>query len=144
MLDPTLSRDVANKNYVDTQIDSERVIITLDITGLTDNQIGFILEAVYPASEKEEGTLGYVIVQDANASIVSNVDVDAVKNITYTAVDSNGTQNESVMQDIAFFPASGNLTRQVTTGLKRYEVENANWVFKADVTTDFTTDPNWP
>jgi len=141
---PTTTTDVANKNYVDTQIDSERVIITLDITGLTDNQIGFILEAVYPASEKESGTTGYVIAQDANASVVSNVDVDAVKNITYTAVDSNGTQNESVMQDIAFFPASGNLTRQVTTGLKRYAVENNNWVFKSDVITDFTSDPNWP
>jgi len=144
VIDPTVEKDVANKNYVDTQIDSERVIITLDITNLNDNQIGFILDSVYPAVEKEEGTIGFVIVQDANASIVSNVDVDAVKNITYTAVDSNGTQNESVMQDIAFFPASGNLTRQVTTGLKRYEVESGNWVFKSDVYTDFTTDPNWP
>ena len=32
VIDPTVEKDVANKNYVDTQIDSERVIITLDVT----------------------------------------------------------------------------------------------------------------
>lgn len=135
---------VATKGYVDTQIDSERVIITLDTTGLTDQQIGFILNSVYPASEKEEGTQGFVITQTLSGSTASNIDVDAVKNISYIPVDANGTLNESVVQDIAFFPASGNVTVSITRGLKRYEVQTGNWVFQSDVYGNYTSAPGWP
>lgn len=142
--DPTVETDAANKRYVDTQIDSERVILNLDVTGLTDNQIGFIMQSVYPASEKEEGTIGYVITQTLSGSTATNVDIDAVKNVSFVAVDSNGTQNESVVQDINFFPASGNVNVSIQRGLKRFEVESGAWVFKSDVYSDFTTVPDWP
>lgn len=142
--DPTIDVDVANKRYVDTQLDSERVIINLDITGLSDNQIGFIIESVFPASEKEEGTDAYVITQTLSGSTATNIDIDAVKNVSFVAVDSNGTQNESVVQDINFFPATGNVNVSILRGLKRFEVESGAWTFKQNVFTNYTTAPDWP
>lgn len=142
--EPTLSTDVTTKNYVDTSIASQTLTLTLDTTGLTDNQIKFILESVYPAADREEGTIGYIITLTTAGSTAENIDVDAVKNVSFVAVDSNGTQNESVVQDIAFFPAAGTVNVSVTRGLKRFEVESGSWTFKTTVYSDYTSAIGWP
>lgn len=135
--DPTADQDVATKYYVDTQINSEPVVFSLDITGLTspDIQVATIIESMFSASLKEDGTYAFVHTTESSASTAENIDVDAAKNISFVAVDSNGTQNESVVQDIAFFPASGTVQIAITRGLKRFRVTGGAWVFDTDLPT---------
>jgi hypothetical protein len=135
--DPTANQDVATKYYVDTQLNSEPIVFSLDITGLTspDTQVATIIESMFPAANKTNGTYAFVHTTESSASTAENIDVDAAKNISFVAVDSNGTQNESVVQDIAFFPASGTVSIAITRGLKRFRVQGSSWVFDQDLAT---------
>ena len=135
--DPTNDQDAATKYYVDTQLSSEPVVFSLDITGLAtpDTQIATIIENMFSASLKEDGTYAFIHTTESSASTAENIDVDAAKNISFVAVDSNGTQNESVVQDIAFFPASGTVSIAITRGLKRFRVTGNSWVFDTDLPT---------
>lgn len=135
--DPTADQDAATKYYVDTTVNSQPVVFSLDITGLTnpDVQVATIIESMFPAAQKEDGTYAFIHTTESSASTAENIDVDAVKNISFVAVDSNGTQNESVMQDIAFFPASGTVSIAITRGLKRFRVTGGAWTFEADLPT---------
>lgn len=153
--DPTELQDVATKNYVDIQNRSERLSLTLDTTGLTDNQIGYIISSVYPVYVpgqpqiaeyrlREEGTEAFVVTQNLAGSTATNIDIDSVKNVSFVAVDSNGTQNESVVQDINFFPATGNVAVSISRGLKKFTVIGNTWQFSSDVYTDYTLAPGWP
>lgn len=153
--DPVNLQDVATKNYVDVQNRSERLSLTLDTTGLTDNQIAYIIGSVYPVfipgqpqieqnRLREEGTEAFVVTQNLAGSTATNIDIDSVKNVSFVAVDSNGTQNESVVQDINFFPATGNVSVSISRGLKRFTVQSGVWTFSNDVYTDYTLAPGWP
>jgi hypothetical protein len=137
LADPTANQDAATKIYVDTQISSEPVVFSLDITGLAtpDTQIPLILESMFPAATKQNGTYAFIHTTESSASTAENIDVDAAKNISFVAVDSNGTQNESVVQDIAFFPASGTVNITISRGLKRFEVQAGAWVFDTNLAT---------
>lgn len=153
--DPVNLQDVATKNYVDVQNRSERLSLTLDTTGLTDNQIAYIIGSVYPVyipgqpqieqnRLREEDTEAFVVTQNLAGSTATNIDIDSVKNVSFVAVDSNGTQNESVVQDINFFPATGNVSVSISRGLKRFTVQSGVWTFSNDVYTDYTLAPGWP
>jgi len=153
--DPVNLQDVATKNYVDVQNRSERLSLTLDTTGLTDNQIAYIISSVYPVFVpgqpqieenrlREEDTEAFVVTQNLAGSTATNIDIDSVKNVSFVAVDSNGTQNESVVQDINFFPATGNVSVSISRGLKRFTVQSGVWTFSNDVYTDYTLAPGWP
>jgi hypothetical protein len=155
LAEPTELQDVATKNYVDIQNRSERLSLTLDTTGLTDNQIGYIISSVYPVYVpgqpqiaeyrlREEGTEAFVVTQNLAGSTATNIDIDSVKNVSFVAVDSNGTQNESVVQDINFFPATGNVAVSISRGLKKFTVVGNTWQFSSDVYTDYTLAPGWP
>jgi hypothetical protein len=135
--DPTNNQDAATKYYVDIVNASLPVVFSLDITGLTnpDTQVATIIETMFPAASKTPGTYAFVHTTESSASTAENIDVDAAKNVSFVAVDSNGTQNESVVQDIAFFPASGTVSIAITRGLKRFRVAGNAWVFDADLST---------
>ena len=123
VLDPVTDLDVANKRYVDTQIDNEPVVLSLDLTGLSNPVASFasngpyidvknILDFMYPASEKEEGTVARVYGTSYSNTVVTGIDVSAATNKSYVSVivdpeDSTTPQLESVVQDIAFSPVSG-------------------------------------
>ena len=87
------------------------------------------------------GSFAFISTTTAAASTAENIDVDAVKNISFVAVDSNGTQNESVMQDVAFFPASGTVSITISRGLKRYTCVEAGGVNTWDPLTVVNLDP---
>lgn len=132
---PTSSSDAATKDYVDGIIDAEPVILSLDISGLSNNDIAIVIESLYPAASKANGTYARVSTTSINSSSVSGIDIDAVANKSLIAVDSNGTQNVSVLQDIAFNDASGTVSITVTRGLKRFVVSGGTWTFDTDLST---------
>jgi hypothetical protein len=104
---PTGSTDVATKGYVDSEINTQEVVLSLDVSGLTNADIAIIIQSI----------------------------VATATNKSFISVDSNGTQNESVLQDVIFDPASGAVNLTVTRGLKRYRVDTGVWVFDADLPT---------
>jgi hypothetical protein len=133
LAEPTDNTDAATKFYVDDQINIEPVVMSLDITGLNNSQIASIIEDIYPAGNKKAGTYAYVATTTLTGATVTGVDVDSVKNISRIAVDSNGVQNESVVQDISFASATGAVNASVSRGLKRFVVSTGQWQFDTDL-----------
>ena len=58
--DPGAAQDAATKNYVDTVVNSKLLSLSLDITGLTNNQIASVINDVNPAAVNVNGTLARV------------------------------------------------------------------------------------
>ena len=135
LADPTLNQDAATKFYVDDQINLEPVVMSLDISKaggvtLTNAEIATIIEDVYPAANKKPGTYAYIITSSITGATVSGINVDTpVLTKSFIAVDSNGVQNESVLQDIAFTAASGTVQVVLDRGLRRFHVVGTAWVF---------------
>lgn len=124
VINPVNPLDVANKQYVDTQIDSEPVVLTLDTTGFSNPSSVFsdntgpyvdvkdILDYLYPAGDKEDGTVARIFAISYDAASVSGLDINAALNVSRVSVfvdpdDSSTPQLESVIQDIGFDPVSG-------------------------------------
>ena len=134
LADPISNQDASTKFYVDDQINLEPVLMNLDVTGLTNAQVATILEDVYPASNKKTGSYAYITTSTITGATVSGINVDTpVLTKSFIAVDSNGVQNESVLQDIAFTNASGTVNVTIGRGLKRFIVSGSTWVFDTDL-----------
>jgi len=136
--EPTTAADVATKNYVDTQIDSEPVVMELDITGMVsvDAEIISILNFLYPAVQKINGTQARIAtvsytgsVSGAVVTVTQQPDTSGAVVISKIAVDSAGTQNESVVQDVAqgLGTLSGVVGLSVVRGQRTYYVNAGSW-----------------
>ena len=128
-----LTTDAATKFYVDDSLDNEPVIVPLDITGLSNANIATIIEDIYPAATKKTGSYAYVPTSTLTGATVSGIDINSVANKSFIAVDANGVQNQSVLQDVAFSAASGTVSSSVTRGLKRFKVQAGAWVFDTNL-----------
>ena len=133
LAEPTTNTDAATKFYVDDSLDNEPVIVPLDITGLSNANIATIIEDIYPAATKKTGSYAYVPTSTLTGATVSGIDINSVANKSFIAVDANGVQNQSVLQDVAFSAASGTVSSSVTRGLKRFKVQAGAWVFDTNL-----------
>jgi hypothetical protein len=147
VLAPTLATDVTNKEYVDTEILTAPMALTLDITGLTSpNPAGSgngpiadvrnILESISPASSIREGTVAKIHCTSYAGATVTGINVTVTTNGTGVlqksniAVDSAGTQNESVIQDIvAANPATGSVVLTPARYTMEFTVTGSVWTF---------------
>jgi len=136
LANPTLDQDAATKYYVDDQINDEPVIMNLDISdGITNAQMATVIEDIYPAGNKKVGTFAYITTSTMAGISVTGINIGAVTTKSFISVDSNGVQNESVLQDIAFTNATGTSTPSITRGLKRFIVVGTTWVFNGDLSS---------
>jgi len=138
--EPTTNSSVATKFYVDDQLNEEPVIMTMDISlpgvgnSLSNAEIATIIQDVYPAANKKTGSYAYVYINSISGAQVSGINVDTpVLSKSFIAVDSNGVQNESVLQDIAFTAASGTVNVDIDRGLRRFHVVANAWVYDTDI-----------
>ena len=136
--EPTTNTSVATKYYVDDQINLEPVIMNLDVTGLSSTEIASIIQDIYPANNKRPGSYAYIITSSLTGATVSGINVDTpVLTKSLIAVDSNGVQNESVLQDIAFTAASGTVNITIQRGLKRFQTVGSPgslvWQFESNI-----------
>jgi len=131
--DPTEDLDVTNKRYVDTEINSEPVVFSLDITALDNNDIAAIIGTMFSPSQKEENTQALIHTTTVVGATVTGIDIDSVANKEFVNVDKAGTENEAVLRDIAFDTASGTVNVSIARGLKRFIVQGNNWVFDTDL-----------
>jgi len=146
---PTTNNHAANKSYVDTEIASQDVIFSIDATGLSDpndittvngptTSIGTILQTLKPAASVEDGTEAKLWVISYSSSTVSGITVDittspdtsGVLTKSFVSVDSNGTQNESAIQDISQSnDASGTISLNPVRYLYIYTAGGGTWSF---------------
>ena len=124
---------VATKGYVDTALSREPVTTSLDLTGLSDpiadfNQNGpynsaiTLLDYLYPASQKAEGTEARVVAMSYTSTTVTGIDVSTGVSKSTVSVfvdpdDSTTPSLETVLSDINFSPvtAAANLAPQRAT-----------------------------
>jgi len=130
---PTNAQDAANKTYVDQKIISETMVTQFDITGMgtgatLQTNIAAYLNDLYPASGYN-GKYMRIHTTSYTDVAVTGIDVDAIKTIDYVAVDSNGTQNVSVVGDVVFDPAgaSGSTIIIPTRSLMVFNSNGAEW-----------------
>ena len=144
---PTQPADATNKAYVDNAVTTIPVAFSLDITGLTSpNPAGVgsgpitdvknILESISPASAAREGTIAKIHCTSYAGATVTGINVTVTTNSTgvlqksVIAVDSAGTQNESVIQDIAAAnPASGTVVLTPNRYTMTFTVTGSVWTF---------------
>ena len=134
--DPTASQDAATKIYTDTEIANEVIVMGFDITGLGTGStlqaaVAGYLNDLYPAAAINNGKQAKLHCTSYANATASGIDVDSAKTISYIAVDSNGTQNESVVQDIVFAGASGNVALTATRSLMRFQSNGSGWEWQS-------------
>ena len=101
------SGTVTTKAYVDEEIATETIVFSMDITGMgvgaaLQSAVASYLDDLYPAGTLNTNKIVHLHTTSYAGATVSGVNVEAAKNVSYIAVDSNGTQNESVVQDVVF------------------------------------------
>ena len=144
---PTSSADATTKAYVDNAVATIPIAFSLDITGLTSpNPAGVgsgpitdvknILNSISPATSVREGTIAKIHCTSYAGATVTGINVTVTTNSTgvlqksVIAVDSAGTQNESVIQDIAAAnPASGTVVLTPTRYTMTFTVTGSVWTF---------------
>ena len=133
---PTATTDATTKAYVDNEVATIPINFSLDITGLSNpnlpgvstgpiNDVKNILDDISPVTTANNDAVARVHCVSYTASTVSGItitvgtDPDTTKTLTksYIAVDSAGTQNESVIQDIV---ASNTVSGTFTPSPSRY------------------------
>ena len=112
---------VATKGYVDEEIANETIVFSMDVTGLgtgatLQSNIAQYLNDLYPVNYTGKTCRIHATsytgatVSGINVSITQSPDTSGVLTKSFIAVDSNGTQNESVVEDIvASNTASGSV-----------------------------------
>jgi len=150
LAEPSASTDAATKNYVDVELYSKDVIISLDVTGLSDpvaigsadgpkNSIATLLQNMQSASKYETGTTAYVMATSYTGSTVSGItvnittspDTSGVLTKSSISVDKdNVSSSETVIQDISQSnDASGVATLTAIRYLYEYTVSANTWTF---------------
>ena len=148
--DPGSAQDAATKNYVDTQLTSQDILLSLDITGLTDpndintsngptNSIGALIQALKPAGQVQVNTYAKIVTVSYSNTVVSGINITVSQSPDSSGVleksvisvrDAADSGSESVVQDIqASNTASGVANLTATRFLYTYQQQGGNWTF---------------
>ena len=147
---PTATNHVATKGYVDEQRQIEPIILSMDITGLTNpntpgtgagpvTDVIAILTAMYTAGSKNltNGAKAVIHAVDYSSASVSGIDITAAMSKSTVSVDKNNVVNaQSVVQDVTFSTASGNATLTPNRYTMVFSVSGGAWTH--DSTTTYT------
>jgi hypothetical protein len=113
----------------------------MDITGLgtgvtLQNAVGNFLADMYSPAGINLGKIARIHTTSYSGATVQGVDIESIKNISLIAVDSNGTQNESVVQDIVFDPegASGTVILTPSRTMMVYQSTGSTWQYQSTTT----------
>jgi hypothetical protein len=141
LADPENDQDAATKIYVDEEIATEPIVFSMDITGLgsgsaLQNAVGTYLTDLYTPTSITTGKVARIHTTSYSGALVQGVDVESIKNVSLIAVDSNGTQNESVVQDIVFDPAgaSGIVILTPSRTMMVYQSTGSAWQYQSTTT----------
>ena len=151
--DPTVAADVANKGYVDNTVAIENIAFALDITGFSTpdpagtasgpiTDVRNVLNSIYTASGTANGKVAKIHCTSYASATVSGINVsvgtspDATKTLQKSsiAVDSAGTQNQTVIQDItATNTASGTVSLTPARYTMTFTITGGVWTHNSTV-----------
>ena len=133
---PGTDNDAAHKKYVDDIYKFHDIELSVDSTGLTDIQLALLVNDLCPSTTKNNGVSARVHCTSYAGATVTGIGISVTTDATGTlqkssiAVDAAGTQNETVIQDIAAAnTASGNVTLTPTRYTMVFTVTGATWTF---------------
>ena len=129
---------VATKAYTDEEIATSDLAFSMDITGMgtgtaLQNALASYLGDMYPPATLNNHKIARIHTTSYAGATVEGVDVESAKNVSYIAVDSNGTQNESVVQDVVFAAggASGSVVLTPGRSLMAYKSNGTTWIYQS-------------
>ena len=129
---------VATKEYADEEIATSDLAFSMDITGMgtgtaLQNALASYLGDMYPPATLNNHKIARIHTTSYAGATVEGVDVESAKNVSYIAVDSNGTQNESVVQDVVFAAggASGSVVLTPGRSLMAYKSNGTTWIYQS-------------
>jgi hypothetical protein len=95
------------------------------------------LNDLYPAASLNTNKIARIHTTSYAGATVQGVDVEAAKNISYIAVDANGTLNESVVQDVVFDAegASGIVILTPSRSKMTYKSNGSSWALDPEYPT---------
>lgn len=139
---PTDDQDVATKKYVDDEIESRDLFLSLDITGLGENDIVSLLNYIVPIYEGtpqiggiqriSTGTRVRLFCVDSGNTVVSGISFQTAdenlpghinRSFTDVADYPNYLASKSVMFDLNISDAEGQVTVDLDRELRTYEVQ---------------------
>jgi hypothetical protein len=150
LAEPTDSSDATTKNYVDVEIASQDVYLSMDITGLSDphvvgsfdgpkTSIATLLQNMKAANTVEIGTTAYVLAVSYSSSSVSGIVIDittspdtsgVLTKSTISVDKDNVSSSESVIQDISQSnAASGTISLSPIRYIYEYTSNGISWTF---------------
>jgi hypothetical protein len=137
---PTTSTDAATKGYVDTALNAQPLFFSLVTDGMGTGvtlqaNVGTVLDELSPAAGLEIGTISKVYCV-ASSSSTDPIDVNSAIAKTFVSVDSNGVQNQSVVQDFSISNVSTTVTTTYTRTIMTYSVNASNaWTYVSTVSS---------
>ena len=138
--DPVNPQDAATKEYVDVQLSSENVVLTMDATGFTlpsagnpYDDVASVLESIAPASTKQNGTIAKIATVSYSNVNVTGIDVQGAMNKSYLSVIAEDSSAESVVQDVNFDPVTGTANFTPTRTVMTFEVQGGSWTWISTV-----------
>ena len=146
LADPTAAQDAATKAYVDNNTALEDIVFALDITGFsTPNAVGVgdgpitdvaaVINSLYPAATDNNGKTAKVHTSSyaAASATLGAAAMNAAINYSRIDVDSNGTQNESVVQDFTFSDVIGDVTLLPDRYTMTFQSNGTTWTHVSTV-----------
>lgn len=142
-VDPT---DAVNLTTLETEVTTKPLALSMDATGLSDNDIAAYLDEIAPYPDFGEGTLArvhctYQLVTYPSVSFTSSTypvtSGDFIKN--YIAVDNSGNvgtlPNEPVLQDFDTNPSIdlGSATVRVSRVTKLFQISGGAWAYDSNI-----------
>lgn len=131
---PQNETDAANKFYIDNLVTSRAVGLSLDITGLSDNQIAQVLNEIAPVSQFALDTIARV---HCTKQRVNYPNVTVIIDTNTLSVDKNGIPNSAnVLQGVSFNNKDlGAGTITVERSIKIFKVSIGTWIYDSAATT---------
>ena len=126
---PTANLMAANKGYVDDLLASSHIGFSLDVTGLSAADIINVLSDLYPPADSAVGRTASIHTTSLAGATVTGIEVTVSQQpntsgnivVATTAVDSNGTNNKTVIQSVSRgTDATGSVNVTITRDLKHY------------------------
>jgi len=136
---------VATKGYVDTELGSKTLVFGIDVTGLTitvstsasdNNEVKDILTSLANPATIPNGTFANIHASSTAVTGTDTADVNGQLNKSFLAVDSGGTQNVSVLQDVSVAAVPISTTFNITRYTMKFKVIAGVW--SHEVTTVYT------
>jgi len=140
--EPVDGQDAVTKNYVDIQIDSTDVALSLDTTGLSNpavenpyNDVQTILESISPASQKQDGVRARIHCVSYTNTTISGIDIQAAVNKEFVTINNiqepfdleENLTAESVLQDVNFDSISAPFSPIPNRTTMTFEISGSQW-----------------